>query len=57
MMGMMLLESVKSLSSTRENAVLQWAVKFNSALATEENWHLKDHEVKENVNYFLKCES
>jgi hypothetical protein len=33
-MGKMLLESVKSVSSTRENAVLQWAIKFNSALAT-----------------------
>jgi len=36
--------------SKRENNVLQWAFKFNSALATAEMWHLKGHTLKVNMN-------
>jgi hypothetical protein len=35
-----------SSSSVRENVVLQWAFKLNSALAAAETWHLKDHTLK-----------
>ena len=36
--------------SKRENNVLQWAFKFNSALAAAEMWHLKGHILKVNMN-------
>ena len=32
--------------SEQENSVLQWVLKFNNALHTEETWHLRNHTVK-----------
>lgn len=38
-----------SFLSDRENIILQWALKLNSALATEETWDLKGCMLKVSV--------
>jgi hypothetical protein len=44
-----------SFSSEREDIVLWWAFKFNSAPAAAETWHLKDPVLKVNVYQITWC--